>query len=307
MFLGCNSFMVKVVIAGSCGLDDIESKAGKVENVLGGSAIYASLSASHFCKPGLISAYGDDFSSKYLEMLKTKGIDLTGFQEVDGPTFHWKGSYVDDINDAKTLQTDLNSLLKFKPVVPEEYKDAKFVLFGNTDPEQQLEMLKQFDSPEFVVADTMNFWIDTKKEKVLELIEKTDLVLMNNFEASLVYGTHNLLEAADKLLENKKFALIKKGEHGALLFSKNSTFSAPGYPVRTVKDPTGAGDTFAGAFLGYLSNQSEINESNLRKAIIYGSAAASLNVEDFSVNTLFNSSIEKIESRVNEFRKLVEF
>ena len=299
---------MNVVIAGSTGLDDIESSYGRAENVLGGSAIYASIAASFFSQPGIISCYGEDFPKKFIEVLKKRKIDLQGFQKVKGKNFHWKGKYGKDLNEAITLKTDLNSMLEFKPIVPDSYKEAEFIMLGNLDPEIQLKLLEQFEKPKFIISDTMNYWIESKKEKVLEVIDSVDIALMNGSEAKMLFNTSNLIHASKELLKrNSEFAVIKKGEHGAMLFTESKTFIAPAYPLEHIKDPTGAGDCFGGAIIGYLSSIPEINFKEIRKAIAFGSAIASLNVEEFSTKKLEALTMKEINGRLKEFKELSEF
>ncbi len=300
--------MIETVIAGSIGLDDIKTQSNEVKNILGGSGVYASLAASLFCKPGLIGSYGEDFPKKYLELLYLKGINLTGLQRVSGPNMHWIGEYEKDMNNRKTISIELNSLKKFKPIVPDEFKQAKFVLLGNLDPEHQLKLLEQFESPKFVLADTMDYYIETAREKVLEMINSVNVCLMNNSEAKMLFNDSNLISAGKKLLTNENsLAIIKKGEHGSILFSKKSLFIAPAYPLEKVVDPTGAGDSFAGAIIGFLSTQKNVNEKNLRQAIIHGSAVASLVCEGFSLNVLNTISLNEIKKRVKALKDLTSF
>jgi ribokinase len=299
--------MNDVLIIGTVALDTIETPFGKIENALGGSATYASFAASFFSKPALISVVGRDFPKEYIELLKKRGIGLAGL-EISGKTFHWDGFYEYDMNEAKTRKTELNSLEHFKVEVPKEYRDIKYIFLANIDPERQLETLRQIGSPKLVVLDTMNFWISSKRKYVLEAIAKADVLLLNDGEARQLFSTISLVKAANEALSlGPKAVIIKKGEHGALLFTKDRHFSAPGYPLENIKDPTGCGDSFGGAFIGYLAKTQDLSEQNLRKAVIYGSVLASHNAEDFSLNRLMAIGMSDINKRYGEFQEIREF
>ena len=299
--------MDDVLIIGTVALDTIETPFGRVDKALGGSATYASFAASFFSKPALISVIGRDFPEEYLELLGKRGINLEGLKTED-KTFHWEGFYEFDMNEAKTRKTELNSLENFKVEVPESCKDIKYVFLANIDPEQQNETLRQMRKPEFVVLDTMNFWISHKKKQLIEVIKKADVLLLNDGEARQLFGTASLVKAAnDALSLGPKAVIIKKGEHGALLFTKNKHFNAPGYPLEIIKDPTGCGDSFGGAFIGYLAKTGDLSEQNLRKAVVYGSVVASHNAEDFSLNRLKKLNMDDIQKRYREFEEIREF
>jgi len=253
--------MNDVLIIGTVALDTIETPFGKVEKVLGGSATYASFAASFFAKPALVSVIGRDFPKDCMELMKSRGIDVEGVK-IDDKTFHWEGFYEYDMNEAKTRKTELNALEHFKPEVPEKYKGIKYVFLANIDPEHQLSVLRQMNNPEFVVLDTMNFWIDNKKEELIEAIKNADVLLLNDGEARQLFSTANLVKASNEALGlGPKAVIIKKGEHGALLFTKNEHvknaktsadfrhFNAPGYPLETIKDPTGCGDAYRAGLL----------------------------------------------------------
>ena len=299
--------MSNVLIIGTVAFDTIETPFGKVEKALGGSATYASFAASFFSKPALISVVGNDFPKDYIELLKKRNIDIDGLK-ITGKTFHWDGFYEYDMNEAKTRKTELNSLENFKVEVPEKYKGIKHVFLANIDPEQQLETLRQMDKPDFVVLDTMNFWINNKKKSLMEVIKKVDVLLLNDGEARQLFNTANLVRAANEALSfGPKAVIIKKGEHGALLFTKNKHFSAPSYPLETIKDPTGCGDCFGGAFIGFLAKTNDLSERNFRKAVVYGSVVASHNAEDFGLNRLKSLTMDDIEKRYKEFQDIREF
>ncbi len=293
--------MVDIVIVGSVALDTVETPFGKASDVLGGAATYSSVASSFFAKPGIVAVVGNDFPENHLEFLKEKGIDLSGVMK-KGLSFRWQGYYEYDMNDAKTVKTELGSFSDFKPQLPDKYRDASFLFLANIDPDLQLNVLNQVNNPKLVVMDTMNYWIGSKRDKLLQVMKKVDVLLLNDSEARQLFSTPNLVKAANDALKiGPKYVIIKKGEHGALMFTRNSHFNAPGYPLENVKDPTGSGDSFAGAFIGYLAKTSDISEPNIRKAIIYGSVVASFNAEDFSLNRLKVLTIDDIESRYREF------
>jgi len=299
--------MSDVLIIGTVAFDTIETPFGRVEKALGGSATYASFAASFFSKPALLSVVGKDFPAEFMELIKKRGIDTEGV-EVSGKTFHWEGFYEYDMNEAKTKKTELNSLEHFKVNVPEKYKDIKYVFLANIDPEQQLETLKQINKPDFVVLDTMNFWINNKRDYLMAAIKKADVLILNDGEARQLFNTVSLVSAANEALRlGVNAVIIKKGEHGALLFTKDKHFSAPGYPLERIKDPTGCGDSFGGAFIGYIAKTRDLSEKNLRKAVIYGSVVASHNAEDFGLNRLKNLDMKDIEKRYKEFQDIREF
>lgn len=299
--------MNDVLITGTVALDTIETPFGKAENALGGSATYASFAASFFSKPAIISVVGNDFPKEYIELLKKRGINTDGLK-ISGRTFRWDGFYEYDMNEAKTRKTELNSLENFKAEVPGKYKGIKYLFLANIDPEQQLEVLRQMKKPDFAVLDTMNFWISSKKKTLLEAIKKVDVLILNDGEARQLFSTANLVRAANEALSmGPKAVIIKKGEHGALLFTKNKHFNAPGYPLESIKDPTGCGDSFGGAFIGYLAKTKDLSEQNFRKAVVYGSVVASHNAEDFGLNRLKGLSMKDIEKRYKEFQEIREF
>ena len=299
--------MDEILVIGTVAFDTIQTPFGKIEKALGGSATYASYSASFFSKPNILSIVGNDFPKEYIELLKKRQINLDGLQ-VSGKTFFWEGFYEFDMNEAKTKKTELNSLADFKLKMPDSYKNINYVFLANIDPELQLETLNQIKKPKFIVMDTMNFWITSKKKSLLEVIKKADVLLLNDGEARQLFSTVSLVKAAKSALSlGPKAVIIKKGEHGALLFTKDMHFSAPGYPLEEIKDPTGCGDCFGGAFIGYLAKTGDLSESNMRKAIVYGSVVASFNAEDFSLNRLKTLTMGEIERRYEEFKEIREF
>lgn len=298
--------MVEAVIVGTIGLDDVITPFGKRKELLGGSAVYASYACSFFAKPGVVSIMGDDFPVHYKDFLIQRGIDIQGVT-IKGKNFRWQGMYEYDMNEAKTLKTELNSLTEFNPTLPESYQQQKYVFLANIDPELQLRALHQIQKPQLVVMDTMNFWITHKRNKVLEVIHKADILLLNDAEARQLFDTVNLRTAAYLALNlGATYVIIKKGEHGALLFSKDAHFNAPGYPLEVIKDPTGCGDSFAGGLLGYLTTV-PFSEKELRKAIVYGSVIASFNAEDFSLERLKTLTMDAIKKRYTEFEAIRSF
>ncbi|MBI2208272.1 sugar kinase, partial [Candidatus Woesearchaeota archaeon] len=296
--------MADPVIIGTIALDSIETPFGKVKDALGGSATYASLAASFFSKPGILSIIGKDFPKENIEFLNKRGIDTAGISLGD-KTFRWQGFYEFDMNEAKTLRTELNALESYKVSVPEHYKDAKYIFLANIDPELQLEAINRIKNPELIVMDTMNFWIEHKKQQLLKTIKKADILVLNDSEARQLFETPNLVKAANRALKMvSKAVIIKKGEHGALLFTDKKHFSAPSYPLENIKDPTGCGDAFGGGFIGYIAKTKDADEKNLRKAIVYGSILASYNAEGFGPERLKSVSHDDIEKRYNEFRDI---
>ena len=303
--------MVDVIFAGTIGLDDIETPFGKVKGVLGGSGVYSAYAASFFAKPGIVSIAGEDLPAEHIRALESRGISLKGVER-KGRNFRWEGFYEFDMNEAKTLRTELNVLTEFDPKLPEEYRKARYIFLANVDPDIQLKVLKQIERPEFVVMDTMNFWIEHKREEIIKVMKKVDVIVLNDGEARQLFNTVNLIQAANEALKYaKKAVVIKKGEHGALLFvkedGKTRHFNAPGYPLENVKDPTGCGDSFGGGFIGFIAKTKDHSDANLRKAVIYGSVIASFNAEDFSLNRQKKLTKEEIEKRFSEMKEIREF
>ncbi|MDO8513838.1 MAG: PfkB family carbohydrate kinase [bacterium] len=295
----------QLVIVGSIGLDDIETPFGKVKSALGGSAIYASQAASYFTKPSVVSIMGNDIPEEYLKILNR--FDISGIALTE-KTFRWTGSYEYDMNEAKTIDTKLNALSEFEANVPKNYQEAKYLLLGNIDPDLQLKVLSQMKDHPFTLLDTMNFWITSKRDKLEQIINKVNFLVINEGEARQFCQTPNLIKAGKMLLNlGPKFIVIKKGEHGALLFSNNDFFSAPSYPLEELKDPTGCGDSFAGGLIGYLAKTDQISEKNIRKAIIYGTAVASFCAEDFGTKKTIKLTIKDIEERYDFLTKIRQF
>lgn len=299
---------MSILVVGSVAFDSVETPFGKVDEVLGGSGTYFSTSASFFSDISLVAVVGEDFPGEHLEFLKQRNVDLEGVQVVPGKTFRWKGEYGYDLNEAKTLDTQLNVFEHFRPELPESYRDAEFVFLGNIDPELQLEVLSQVRNPKLVACDTMNFWISGKRESLVKTLAKVDILMINESEVRQLAAEANLIKAAQTILAmGPKTIVIKRGEYGALMFSEHTIFSAPAYPLEAVFDPTGAGDTFAGGFMGYLAANQNLSDASVRQAIIFGSVMASFTVEDFSLNRLKNLEYREIEERFRRFKLLTEF
>jgi len=300
----------KVLIVGSVALDSVKTPSGVVERALGGAATYSSVAASFFSPVNLVGVVGEDFPTEHIEFLKSRGIDTTGIQVIPGgKTFHWAGSYEGDLNQAQTHLTELNVFQDFKPELPESYKASGFVFLANIDPVLQLQVLDQVPSAKLTACDTMNFWITSKKDALIEVLKRVDVAFINDAEIRQLTGISNLNRAAAALHQiGPKYVIVKKGEHGAVMYSRNSIcFTAASYPLDEVTDPTGAGDSFAGGFMGYMARAGEVTEANLRRAVIYGSTLASFNVQDFSLERFKRLTMDEINGRFGEFRKIVEF
>ena len=297
-----------ILVVGSVALDSIQTPLGKKEDILGGSAVYFSYSASFFTKVKFVGTVGQDFPARYLNILKKRPICLKGLQQVKGKTFRWKGRYEGDLNCAETLSTQLNVFSEFNPVLPAEYKKSKCVFMGNIDPQIQQNVLKQVDSPEVIALDTMNFWIESKKKELLKVLKKTNIFIINDGEARQLSGETNLLKAVSGILKmGPQVVVIKKGEHGSLLADKSGIFAVPAYPLKSVYDTSGSGDTFAGGFLGHLARSKKITQNILRQAVVYGGIMASFNVESFSLNRLRRLNRQDINNRYKEFKKITDF
>lgn len=299
-----------LLIVGSIALDSVETPFDKIENALGGSTTYISLASSYFTHPvHIVGVVGEDFPSKYIEMLENHEIDTEGLQIIEGgKTFRWGGRYHYDLNVRDTLFTDLNVFENFDPMIPAKSKKNSFVLLGNIMPSLQNKVLDQLEDPKFVVCDTMNLWIETAKDDLLEVLKRVDVLIINDSEARLLSNEPNLIKAAKIIRKlGPKFLIIKKGEHGALLFDENTIFSAPAYPLENIFDPTGAGDSFAGGFVGYLHKTRDLSFENLKRAVIYGSALASFCVEQFSTKGIEYLDKLQIHDRFLEFRELSRF
>ena len=301
----------KLVIVGTVAFDAIETPFGKTDKILGGAATFIGLAASHFDIDGaIISVVGGDFPSEYLELFSQKDLDISGLEIVkEGKTFFWSGKYHNDMNSRDTLVTELNVLAEFNPKVPEHYKDASVVMLGNLAPAIQKSVIEQLESEErLIILDTMNFWMDHTLDELKETLKFTDVITINDEEARQLTGEYSLVVAAQKIYEmGPKFVVIKKGEHGALLFHEHQVFYAPALPLKEVFDPTGAGDTFAGGFSGYLAKTGDFSFENMKNAVIYGSALASFCVEKFGTERLLNLKQSDINKRLNLFKSLTQF
>jgi len=300
--------MVELVVVGSVALDNIKTPLGEVSEALGGAAVYSSVAASFLTDVGVVGVIGKDFPNDYVEFLLERGICTKGLCTSNGRTFRWHGHYEGDMNNATTLKTELNAFATFDPELPDEYKKAKYVFLANIDPELQMRVIKQMENPKLIAMDTMNHWIEKDKQKVFDVIEMCDVLLINSDEAKKLLDTHNTIKAGKLLLKmGLKAVVIKKGEHGALLFTKEGVFSAPAFPLDDVKDPTGAGDSFAGGFMGWLAKTDDLSFDNLKRAMICATAVASYNAEGFGVDNLKKISYEDIEGRCEELKELVNF
>ena len=303
--------MSKLVIVGTVAFDAIETPFGKTDKILGGAATFIGLAASQFqVDSAIVSVVGGDFPKTYLDLLEQKQIDLSGLEIVeDGKTFFWSGRYHNDMNSRDTLVTELNVLADFKPQVPESYQDAEIVMLGNLHPLVQSSVLDQMTStPKLVILDTMNFWMDNALEDLLDVIKRIDVITINDEEARQLTGEYSLVVAARKIHEmGPKYVVIKKGEHGALLFHDNSVFYAPALPLEEVFDPTGAGDTFAGGFAGYIAKTGDTSFENLKNAVIYGSTLASFCVEKFGTQRMENLDSTEVHQRLKQFKDLTQF
>lgn len=298
---------MSVLVVGSVAYDGIESPAGKVDRTLGGSATYIALASRFFSNPvRLVGTVGSDFDNKDLQYFKDKGVDLEGFKKDDtGRTFFWKGRYHEDMNSRDTLDTQLNVFENFDPVIPDVYKGSRIVCLGNIAPELQQKVLDQVIQPQLTICDTMNFWISGARDALEETIRRVDVLIINDEEARELTGDTNLVVCAKKIrAKGPKYLIIKKGEHGAHLYSDDDIFSVPAYPLSKIVDPTGAGDTFLGGFAGWLSWSDKINNENLRRAVVYGSVMASFCVEQFGAECFRTLNRYDIDSRYEEFRKL---
>lgn len=299
---------MSIVVVGSVALDSVKTPQGAVEDSLGGSATYFSVSASYFSPVRLVAVVGDDFPEAHVKLLKKHKVDVSGLQRVPGKTFRWKGHYLNDLNAAETLDTQLNVFASFSPELPKAYRDSEYVFLANIDPELQLEVLSQIKKPKLVACDTMNFWITGKSKALKKTIRHVDILVINEAEAKQFAEEDNLVKAARRICSwGPDSLVIKRGEFGALLFSGGKIFAAPALPLEKIVDPTGAGDTFAGGFMGYLAQSGRINERELRRAVIMGSVMASFNVEDFSLRRLDRLNKADIRSRYGSFKDLTQF
>ena len=300
-----------ILVVGSVAYDTVETPFGRAERVLGGSASFFSVAASFFVPVNLVGVVGRDFGDKELAAFAGRGIDLEGLERMDGRTFHWQGKYSYDLNSRETVCTDLNVFEFFRPKIPERYRRSEYVFLGNIDPVLQREVLDQVDRPRLVACDTMNFWIEGKPEELKKTLARVDVLLINDAEARQLSGEWNIVKAARAIRAmGPRTLIVKKGEHGVLMFTEDGSFAAPAYPLEEVFDPTGAGDTFAGGFVGYLAGAAStgsVDEVVLRRAVIMGSTLASFCVEAFSLDRLIRLTRAEIDDRYRLFKRLTHF
>jgi sugar/nucleoside kinase (ribokinase family) len=295
---------MSILVLGTVALDNVKTPFGLRKNMLGGSAAHFSMSARLFTKVSLVAVVGEDFPGRYINFLRSKGINLTSLIHCKGRSFQWTGKYEGDLNTAVTLNTELGVLCDFKPTVSREQRDIKYLFLANVDPDIQSHLLSRMHSPKLVALDSMNYWINNKKSSLLRLFKKVDIYVANDQEARSLSQEHNLIKAAKKLKKlGPKMILIKKGEHGVLFHSDNLIFSLPAYPAEKVVDPTGAGDTFAGGFMGYLAKAKRVDSQEIKKALAYGTICASFNIEGFGMDKTSKISKQDLERRLIKFRK----
>jgi sugar/nucleoside kinase (ribokinase family) len=301
--------MGNILVVGSLAYDTVKTPTGKIEGALGGSANYFGVAASLFAPVRVVGVVGEDYRAEDSEILSKRNIDISGVEKVNGKTFHWAGEYDGSMNEAKTLRTELNVFAEFHPKLPESFKKSEVVFLANIDPVLQLEVLNQVQQPKVVAADTMNFWISSKIDDLLKVLRRLDILLINEGEATLLTETSNAILAAKKISAlGPKHVVIKRGEYGAVIYSNNKYFCLPAFPIGEVVDPTGAGDTFAGGFLGYIGKSNQALSLDLIKmAAVYGTLLASFTVQDFSLNALKDLTLDQVESRHRDFRQIVSF
>lgn len=299
---------MSVLVVGTVAFDSIETPFGVAERILGGSASYFALAASFFTPVRIVGVIGEDFPDEHIELFKRRNIDVDGIKREKGDTFHWRGRYHEDINLRDTLELHLNVLSGFMPRLPERYRDAEYVFLGNIDPVMQLEVLNQIHHMKLVVCDTMDHWIRESGDNLQKVLKRIEMLVINDSEARLLSGESNVVRAARAILKmGPKVVLIKRGEYGVLQFSDSQVFATPAYPLEEVFDPTGAGDSFAGGFLGQLARSGDASQRGIRRAIVYGSVVASFTVEDFGVKRLTTASLPDIEERFERFVELTDF
>jgi sugar/nucleoside kinase (ribokinase family) len=297
-----------LLVIGTVAFDSIRTPHGRAENILGGSATYFSVAASRFAPVRVVAVVGDDFGEEHLRLFQNRGVDTAGLERVPGKTFHWSGEYVGDMNEARTLETHLNVFEEFSPTIPASYLDSEFVFLGNIDPVLQLHVRRQLPRARLAALDSMNYWIKGKPEELKKALAEVDVLLLNETEARMLSGISNLKKAAEVIQKmGPRTLVIKRGEHGVMLFSDSGIFSAPAFPLDEVHDPTGAGDSFAGGFMGHLAKAGDFSHGQLRRAVIYGSVMASYAVEEFGLARLLRLTPKEIEARYREFKNLTHF
>jgi sugar/nucleoside kinase (ribokinase family) len=299
---------MSLLVVGTVALDSVKTPFGEAKEVLGGSATYFATAASYFTRVRLVAVVGRDFPEEHRRFLETREIDLAGLQTLEGETFRWRGEYGFQLNEARTLETRLNVLERFLPVLPGSYRGSEMIFLGNIDPVLQQEVLSQVEKPRLVACDTMNFWIEGKRDELQRTLKQVDIVIINDGEAREFAGEANLIKAAKAILaQGPKTLIIKRGEYGVLMFNGKTVFAAPAYPLEAVFDPTGAGDSFAGGFMGHLTQSGDLSEAGIRRAVIFGSVMASFNVESFSLDRLRRLTRREIDDRYREFGRLTAF
>jgi sugar/nucleoside kinase (ribokinase family) len=299
---------MSILVVGSVAFDSVKTPFGEVKEVLGGSATYFSVAASFFSPVKLVAVVGDDFEEESLEVFRKHSIDIEGLKQVSGRTFRWSGEYGFALNEAKTLGTQLNVFEHFQPAIPEAYRHSEYVFLGNIDPILQRDVLRQVNQPKLVACDTMNYWIQSKPSELRKTLALVDILIINDSEVRMMTNEPNLTKAAKEIRSwGPKALVVKKGEYGVAMFMDGSIFGAPAFPLEEVFDPTGAGDSFAGGFMGYLAKAGRLDEVTIRKAVIYGSVMASFSVEDFSLNRLKELSPSEIQQRYRAFKHLTDF
>lgn len=300
--------MHPILVVGSVAFDSIETPFGSASRVVGGAATYFGIAAAHFTDVRLVAVVGDDFDDERMQIFDGRRIDLTGLQRVAGDTFRWKGKYSYDLNDRETIYTFLNVFEEFRPTIPPDYRSSPFVFLGNIHPALQLDVLDQVESPRLVAADTMNYWIERAPDELRQVLTRIDALVINDAEARQLSGEANLVKAARAIQAmGPKLLIIKRGEHGVLMTRRDGFFAAPGLPLENVFDPTGAGDTFGGGFLGYLAGCAEVGDDTLARAVIAGSTMASFSVEAFGLDRLLAVTPEDVQQRFLEFKRLTHF
>jgi len=300
--------VIKLLVAGTVAYDSIETPFGKADNVLGGSALHFTNAASFFTDVGIVATVGSDFDMEGISFLKERSVDMSGIEVDHGKTFRWEGRYGYDLNQAITLKTELNVIETFKPKVPDDYRGAEFLFLANIDPELQLHVIGQVSKPVALVLDTMNFWIENKYDALMEVIRRVDMLVINEAELREITKEHNLVKGARALIElGPTCIVVKRGEYGVFMMNRDEIFLAPAYPLEDVFAPTGAGDTFAGGFMGYLANVGEATSETVKQAIIMGTVMASFNVEDFSINRIKRLTMPEIKERYHSLKGCMQF
>jgi sugar/nucleoside kinase (ribokinase family) len=299
---------MSLLVVGSVAFDSIKTPHGEAKEILGGSATYFAVTASYFARVGVVAVVGEDFSSEELSVFSSRSIDVQGLERAKGKTFRWRGEYDGDMSEARTLDTELNVFERFTPKIPPAYLGSEFVFLGNIDPPLQLHVRQQLPKARLVACDTMNYWIKRKPQELKKTLAAVDLLVINEVEARMLSGSDNLKRAANEIRSlGPRVVVIKRGEYGACLFKHPTIFFAPGYPLEQVRDPTGAGDTFAGGFMGHLARSGDLSDRGLRRALVYGSVMASFAVEEFGVSRLLRLQMPEIEERFQEFKSMTHF